>query len=121
MKSFRINAIPHSDVQHYELFFVSQLAVLFLCFFDIDFIRPPRLGFDDLRLIVVDGLDGTERGYQGRCLGEVVLKRLWNVTIWLQERLNTHKEQAAEDSKKVSSFSTSNLLPRVDNNSVAAS
>ncbi|GKE86116.1 hypothetical protein Tco_1559858, partial [Tanacetum coccineum] len=59
-------------------------------------------------LIVVDGLDGTERGYQGRCLGEV-------------ERLNTHKEQAAEDSKKVSSFSTSNLLPRVDNNSVAAS
>ncbi|GJW02360.1 common plant regulatory factor 1-like protein isoform X1 [Tanacetum coccineum] len=39
----------------------------------------------------------------------------------LMERLNTHKEQAAEDSKKVSSFSTANLLPRVDNSSVAAS
>ncbi|GJT72021.1 hypothetical protein Tco_1031307 [Tanacetum coccineum] len=27
---------------------------------------------DEILLIAVDGLDGTERGYQGRCLGEVV-------------------------------------------------
>lgn len=37
--------------------------------------------------------------------------------VWLQEKLNTKKEQVAEDLKLGSSVSTANLLSRVDNGS----